>query len=102
MDKDTTLRDISYKLVKTDEELATALTKLFPLELAYTRRKNDLILNSGMATMLLKEAEASNTLAMEDISDQYLEAKLRVKILYSRRDTFMEISRNLRSMAFEQ
>ena len=96
------LRDISIKLIETDEQLAEAMTKLFPLEVEYTKRKNDLYLRSGMATSPLKEAESMNILIQEEISDKYQEAKLLVKILYSRRDTYMEISRNLRSLAFEQ
>ena len=101
MNKDISLKDISYKLIEADEELSSARVAYFPLELAYTKRKYELILNYGMATGLLKEAEANNTLVLEDISDKYQEALLRVKLAHSRREVYMEISRNLRSLAFE-
>ena len=100
--KEPSLKDISYKLIEADEELASARIEYLPLEIAYTKRKYELILNSGMATMLLKEAEASNTLALEEIAEKYQQALLRVKLAHSRRETYMEISRNLRSLAFEQ
>lgn len=99
---DLDLKDISYKLIRADEDLAKARIEYYPIEMAYTKRKYELILNSGMATGLLKEAEANNTLVLEDISEKYQEALLKVKLAHSRRETFMEISRNLRSLAFEQ
>ena len=101
MNKDISLRDISYKLIEAEENLAKCRTEYLPLEIAYTKRKYELILNSGMATGLLKEAEANNTLVLEDISDKYQEALLKVKMAHSRRETLMEISRNLRSLDFE-
>ena len=96
------LIELNAKLEKTDEELAVALAKVFPLEVEYTTRYNQLMLHSGMANQTGREAEALETLKQEDIYVKYHEAKLTVKILYSRKDTLIEISRNIRSLAFAE
>ena len=86
--------------METDEQLATALTKLFPLEMTYTTEYNKKMLNSGMSNQTAREAEALEIVKLEPIYEQYLEAKLQVKILYSRKDVLIEISRNMRNLAF--
>jgi hypothetical protein len=94
------LAEINKKLIETDEELATALTKLFPLEMQYTTRYNNLMLHSGMTNQTSREAEALEVVKLEPIYEEYLEQKLQVKILYSRLDVLKEISRNMRNLAF--
>jgi hypothetical protein len=96
------LSEINKKLIETDEQLATALTKLFPLEMAYTTRYNKLMLNSGMSNQTAREAEALEVVKLEPIYEEYLEQKLQVKILYSRKDVLTEVSRNMRNLAFNE
>ena len=96
------LKTISNDLMKADEELATKLIALLPLEKKYTTRYNTLLVGAqGLASQPLREAEVQEQLKQEGIYDEYHEAKLQVKLAYSRRDTLMEISRNIRSYAFE-
>ena len=96
------LSEINTKLIETDEQLATALTKLFPLEMTYTTEYNKKMLNSGMSNQTAREAEALEQIKLEPIYIEYHEAKLQVKILYSRKDVLVEISRNMRNLAFNQ
>ena len=94
------LAEINKKLMETDEQLATALTKLFSLEMTYTTQYNKKMLNSGMSNQTAREAEALEQIKLEPIYEQYYTAKLEVKILYSRMDTLKEVSRNMRNLAF--
>lgn len=96
------LSDINDKLMKTTEQLATSLTKLFPLEMEYTTRYNQLMMNSPRANQASREAEALESLKVEGIYLKYQEAKLDTKILYTRLDTFREVSRNMRNLAFSE
>ena len=98
--KDFTLKDISFKLIEVDDKLTTALTKLFPLEMEYQLRLDQLQLSSQRMNQFQREAESRSIIMREDIYVKYHEAKLEVKILYFSKDTLMEVSRNLRNLAF--
>lgn len=96
------LEEVNTKLMETTEELATSLTKLFPLEMEYTTRYNQLMMNSPRANQASREAEALETLKLEDIYIKYQTAKLDTKILYTRLETYKEVSRNMRNLAFSE
>ena len=102
MPEDISLAQVNRSLVKADEELAVALTKLFPLEMQYTTKYNQLMLNSGMGNQTAREAEALEQMKLEPIYLEYHTAKLDVKILYMRLDTLKEVSKNMRNLAFSE
>jgi len=96
------LKSISEELLKAEEELEQALIEVLPLEKEYTTAYNKgLVANSGLATQAMREAETMEALKTDGVWDKYQDAKLKAKLAYSRRDTLMEISRNIRSYAFE-
>lgn len=100
--KEFDLKSISFELAKAEEELALLLTTLLPIERQYTTEYNQRLINaSGLATQALREAEVMEGLKTDGIWDKYQEAKLKVKLAYSKKETLIEISRNIRSYAFE-
>lgn len=100
------LKDISEKMIKAEENYAMAMSKLVPLEIEYTSTFNKLMLRSGMGSQVQREAEARQTLQNDtkygNLFNDYHEAKLNARLAYSQKQTLIEISRNLRSLAFDE
>ncbi len=93
-----TLRDITNQLIEVENEYAIQLRKMLTLEAKYTERYNKLMLNSPMGNQALREAQAIETMRLEPIFNEYKEAQLEQRIIWSKKNTLIEISKNLRTM----
>jgi|SRR3990167_4411780 len=100
MKEEINLKTISFKLVETVEELGKKLANFYKTEMEYTTFYNKRLLRSGMATQALKEAEVLEGLKLEPIYEKYQTLKLEIKLLYMRVEVYKEVSRNIRSLAF--
>ena len=100
MKDEINLKTISFKLVETVEMLGKKLSEFYKTELEYTSTYNKNVLKSGMASQPLREAEAMETLKLDPIYEKYHTLKLEIKLLYMRKDIYVEISRNIRNLAF--
>ena len=100
MKDEINLKTISSKLIETVEKLGEALPKFYKLEFEYTTSYHKKLMVSGMATQALREAEVMEDLKNDPIYEKYHSARVEIKILYLRIDAYKEISRNIRSLAF--
>lgn len=95
------LIDLSEKLIKADEDLATALIEYTKLEKQYSSRKNQLLVsNQGLSSQPLREAETMEALKQEEIYDIYQEALLKVKLASNRYNTIKEVCSNIRNVEY--
>ena len=98
---EVTLKDINTRLIKTDEELAEAMTQLLPMELEYEGKRRNFMLRSQMPNQAKQEAEAYELLQQEAIFEKYHEQVLKVKILTQRLRTLQTVSSNIKSYAYD-
>jgi hypothetical protein len=95
-----TLEKMNVKLIKADENYASALTKLMPLEIKYQLREDQILLGSGFGSQPQREADTRATIMQEPIYLEYQTAKLEAKIAYQRLDTCKVICANIRNLSF--
>jgi hypothetical protein len=85
------------------EELIKVLpVKLKELQVAeynYDRRYNSLFLQSGMGTIVAKEAEAKSVCDEEGLFSPLADLRGELKALYIEKDLLTEMSRNLRTIS---
>lgn len=99
---DITLKDITSKLIKAQEEWEEAVIALPPLELSYFSRLDQLILSSQRPSQPLREAEANEALRQEEIYEKYQSARLRAKLADRRVEILKVVSSNLRNLSFSE
>ena len=75
--------------------------EMYRAQLEYDSRYYDLLLHSGGASAPIREAEAKKTLELEPIYEKYHSLKLKVRLLYSEKETLTTVSSNLRSMSWQ-
>jgi len=97
---DLTLLDVNNKLLETEDAIQSKLPQYIRAEIAYSSKYNDFLLHSGMGSAPLREAEARQRMQIEDETEKYLSTKLEYRLLQSRKETLIEVSRNLRSYAY--
>lgn len=97
MNEELNLLTISNKLLKTEQELQEKIPELYKAELEYNSKYHEFLLHSLASSAPMREAEAKKRLEEEPIYETYQIARLKVRLLYSRKETFIEICRNLRS-----
>lgn len=86
------------KLIEIEEKLQNRLPELRKLEEEYENKYFGYLLNSPMGNAPAREAEAKLKLQQEPIFREYQDKKLDVRILYSKREMYIEISKNLRAL----
>lgn len=67
-------------------------------EYAYDKRYRVLLLQSGMKTVGLKEAEVAGICDEEGLYSPLADLRGELKVLYIERDVLLEMSRNLRTL----
>lgn len=98
------LQAVNAQLVEVMNQLAEKIPKLTKLEDEYYRRYYKLLLTAQERTESQREASAKLQLRMPDaegnpsIYDEYQDLKLDVRILLTKKEMLIEISRNLRAM----
>lgn len=96
-----TLQEATNELLKINIALKKEVPLLEKLEYEYYSNYNHKLLNSGMGTIGLKEAEAKETLRLEPIFEKYHEQKLKVRLILTEKEILFEVSKNLRSLYHE-
>ncbi len=91
------LNHLSDQLVRIQAQLTDLLPKLQELEAAYYYAYNKYLLTSQLKTATDREAEAKVRLYDEGISEPYKRLKADVQVLMMRRETKIEICKNMRA-----
>jgi hypothetical protein len=97
-----TLKNVIEELMKADENYALAQTKLFPLEMKYQLRLDELQLASQRANQFQREAESRSIIMQEPLYTEYWEAKLNARLAGTRLETLREVSKALRNLAYNE
>lgn len=92
------LIDISKELETVEDEIQKSLGEYYSNEIAYTLRRNDLLLRSMLSNAPAREAEAYNIVSQEPVFEEYQKAKLTMKKLWSKKETLIELSKNFRAL----
>ena len=101
MDKEIDLKQINTMLIKADEQFATALKEMLPIEMEYTTEYNKRLINvAGLATQALREAEVIEGLKNDGFWLKYKTAELNVRLAKGRLETLRTVSSNMRTIAF--
>lgn len=85
-------------LQETLDKIVEILPSVEKFESEYNARYFDLLLHSPYGNAPAREAEAKTVCRVEGLEDKYLEAKLQLRILLTRKDFLFEMSRNLRAV----
>lgn len=95
------INQIMEEFYQVDLDLATKRTEFVTIEYEYTSEYNKRLLNSGMGTMALKEAEVMEGLKTDGLWLKYKEAEVETRVLYSRWQTLKQIISALISLRYE-
>ena len=93
-----TIEETTTRLLEIGNSLKLLLPELDKLEHEYYNNYHGKLLNSGMGTIILKEAEAKQTLALEPIYDKYHNKKIELRILLHEKEILTEVSKNFRAI----
>lgn len=96
-----TLLEVNQKLEEIAVDYASKIRELREAELRYNLRFYDLLLHSGMGTIVAKEAEANTVCHEEGLLEPVQTLRAEVKSLYYEKDCYIEIGKNLRTIQQE-
>ncbi len=96
------LKEVTEKLAKLVELLTEKIPVLEKVEREYDYEYFKLMLTSNLRTAEAREAEAKLQIKETGLTDKFLDLKTEVRTLLIKKELFIEISKNLRSLNMER
>lgn len=95
---DLNLVKINQILIEIENEIQNNLGTFYEIEAKYLARKYDLLLHSMLGNAPAREAEANLIVQKEPIFNQFMDVKLKMKKLWSKKEMYIELSKNMRAL----
>lgn len=97
---DLSLTTISMDLLKTEQEIQDLMPEHYKTQVSFDQRYYALLQQSMAGSAPMREADAKKALELEPIFEKHHDLKLKMRLLYSKKETLTTISSNLRSMSW--
>lgn len=98
--KEINLANINTALMECEKNLQTIIPDMYRAEMEYNSRYFDLLLHSMGGSAPVREADAKKTLELEPVYERYHSLKMKIRQLYSEKDTLTTVASNLRNMSY--